>query len=275
MTATSPSTGAASLEKRTTEATCSGRSRPRSPASSHTSPPIQAPTASRCSHCTNRLTLRNGDGPAACPTITCSSIVTPAATPTGTQRQVSTAPTLGSTAAGSDDIAGAGEAVGSEPGPGGLWISGATRSARWLPSLSGGPATVRVVDSAVGAEPGTRAGSIAAGFAGPGPAGFAGSIPAGRDRAAGRPTAVARNQVANAVTATPMERRRRPWPVEEARRVPRGASMRACSARNLAAPPRTVRAAAVRRMGRAPGGGTRANTARPVTAAPTRTARPA
>jgi hypothetical protein len=235
VTATSPSTGAASLEKRTAEATCSGRSRPRSPASSHTSPPIQAPTASRCSHCTNRLTLRNGDGPAACPAITCSSIVTPAATPTSTQRQASTAPATGA-------AAGSGEAA--------------------------------RVDSTVGAEPGTRAGTIPAGSTGAGPVGSAGAA-AGWVGAVGRPTAVARNQVATAVSATPMERRRRPWPVEEARRVPRGASMRACSARNLVAPPRTVRAAAVRRSGRAPGGGTRANTARPVTAAPTSMASPA
>jgi hypothetical protein len=87
--------------------------------------------------------------------------------------------------------------------------------------------------------------------------------------------AVASSQVATAVTTTPTARRIRPWPVEEPRRVPRGASILACSARNLITPPATVSAAATASSGRAPRGRMRPNTARPVTAAPTSRASPA
>ena len=171
MTATRPSTGAASLEKRTAEATCSGRSRPRSPASSQTSPPIQAPTASRCSHCTNRLTLRSGDGPAACPTSTCSSIVTPAATPTSTSRQASTAP-AGGLGVGGGRVGGW---VGGGGGRGwsGVWTTGAPAGGATLPLRGPGnrqvvvPPWARVRDQG-GVQPGRGrdGGRVGGGWAG-------------------------------------------------------------------------------------------------------------
>ena len=85
----------------------------------------------------------------------------------------------------------------------------------------------------------------------------------------------ARNQTATAVTTTPTASRRSPWPVEESRRVPRGASMRAFSARNRAIPPATVRVAATASSTLAPEGRTRPVTARPVTATPTSMVSPA
>src|SRR4029453_3301669 len=82
-------------------------------------------------------------------------------------------------------------------------------------------------------------------------------------------------QVATAVMSTAVARRSRPWPVEEASRVPNGASILACSARNRPAPPSRARPEPKASRGRATGGSIRPDTARPVTAAPTSRVSPA
>src|SRR4029453_4789204 len=123
---------------------------------------------------------------------------------------------------------------------GGLWTAAGTRAGTRLGSPSGGPAP-------------TRAGS--------------------RQRA--RPTPPPKNQVPTGVPGAPAAGAGSPWPVEEPSRVPRGASIRACSARNLAAPPTTASPAATVSRTRAPAGRTRPDTARPKTGAPNSRGSPA